>query len=146
LSPYRRNRVGIDPAGAASGVAFDWTERDVVPRAGALVEAILPTARTTTRFVRILDAAGVPPPFGARIVDDAQATRGHIGRDGLALLDVVPADSPLTVRWREGDGERHCTLAMQPTGAHATTVDIHVVNVRVIACAEDPHPPEGSPR
>lgn len=146
LSPYRRNRIGVDPAGTAPGVAFDWTERDVVPRAGALVEAVLPTARAATRFVRILDAAGVPPPFGARIVDDAQATRGHIGGDGLALLDVVPADAPLAVHWRDGDRERHCTLTMPPPGTQATRVDLHGVNVRVIACTEDPHPPEGSPR
>lgn len=111
LSPYRRNRVGIDPQGAATGVAFDWTERDVVPRAGALVDVVLPSTLAATRFVRVaVDASGTPASFGARIVDATQATRGLVGRDGLAWLDAG-GGVPLALHWREGEHLMQCALA-----------------------------------
>ncbi|MCC8364550.1 fimbrial biogenesis outer membrane usher protein [Lysobacter sp. A6] len=114
LSPYRRNRVGIDPLGAAAGVAFDWTERDVVPRAGALVDVVLPSTLAATRFVRVVvDASGTPASFGARIVDATQATRGLVGRDGLTWLDADD-DLPLALHRREGEDVLQCTLAASP--------------------------------
>ena len=110
LSPYRRNRVGIDPSGAAAGIAFDWTERDVVPRAGALVDVVLPSAQTATRFVRIVHASGTPASFGARIVDASDNARGLVGRDGLTWLDA-DGDRPLALHWRDGEHTRQCALA-----------------------------------
>ena len=43
LSPYRRNSVGVSPRGASPDVRFDWTERNVVPRAGAVIDVAVPT-------------------------------------------------------------------------------------------------------
>jgi outer membrane usher protein len=109
LSPYRRNRVGIDPLGADAGVAFDWTERDVFPRAGALVDVALPSTQTATRFVRIVDASGAPASFGARVVDASGTTRGLVGRDGITWLDAA-ADASLALQWRDGNHTLQCTL------------------------------------
>jgi outer membrane usher protein len=123
LSPYRRNRVGIDPLGAAAGVAFDWTERDVVPRAGALVDVVLPSAQTATRFVRIVDASGAPASFGARVVDTKDATRGLVGRDGITWLDATE-DEPLVLLWHDGEQTTHCTLAESIDAQPMTSVEV----------------------
>jgi outer membrane usher protein len=110
LSPYRRNRVGIDPGGASPDVAFAWTERDVVPRAGAIVDVPLPTTHATTRWLRILDADGLPARFGARIVDAAGGTRGLVGRDGHAHLQGEAGDA-LQLLWMDAGAAVRCTLA-----------------------------------
>jgi outer membrane usher protein len=132
LSPYRRNRVGIDPLGAAEGVVFDWTERDVVPRAGALVDVWVPGTRSAARFVRILDAGGAPAVFGARIVDAAGTLRGQVGRDGITLLDAHD-DATLTLLWRDGEDTSRCTLA--------SAIDLRARHPRTPAHAHHPGEP-----
>jgi outer membrane usher protein len=128
LTPYLRNRVGIDPGGAAHDVAFDWTERDVFPRTGALVGVTVPTRRANTRFVRIFDDTGAPAPFGARIVDASGAARGHVGRDGLALLDAIERNATsLAIEWQDGDDARRCTFANPDDPSHHAPGDIPAI-------------------
>jgi outer membrane usher protein len=110
LSPYRRNRVGVDPAGASPEVAFDWTERDVIPRAGAIVDIALPTMRATAHWLRIVDAAGAPVRFGARVVDGSARARGLVGRDGHAYVQAEPGDT-LHLLWHDTGIAWRCTLA-----------------------------------
>ena len=105
LSPYRRNRVGIEVRGASTDVAFDWTERDVVPRAGAIIDVPLASAYRPMHFVRIVGGDGLAPSFGARIVDATGTTRALVGREGLAR---VPADGDAWFL----EGHAHpCTIA-----------------------------------
>ncbi len=89
LSPYRRNRVGIEVGGASPDVVFDWTERNVVPRAGAIIDVPLAGTHRPMHFVRIVVGDGGAPPFGARVVDASGTTHARVGRDGLAR---VPAN------------------------------------------------------
>ncbi|KGQ20725.1 Fimbrial biogenesis outer membrane usher protein [Lysobacter dokdonensis DS-58] len=114
LTPYRRNRVGIDVRDASPDVAFDWTERDVIPRAGAIVDVPLSSAYRPTTFVRIVVDDGQAPPFGARLTDAAGITRARVGRDGIAR---IPDDGS---EWfLEGD-TRPC--AITPASADALAV------------------------
>ncbi|WP_197427157.1 fimbria/pilus outer membrane usher protein [Noviluteimonas gilva] len=107
LSPYRRNRVGIEVRGASTDVAFDWTERDVVPRAGAIIDVPLASAYRPMHFVRIVRGDGRSPPMGARIVDASGTTRGLVGRDGVAR---VPADGDA---WFLDGHPSPCTIATE---------------------------------
>jgi outer membrane usher protein FimD/PapC len=81
--------VGIELRGASKDVAFDWTERDVVPRAGAIIDVPLASAYRPMQFVRIVGGDGLAASFGARIVDATGTTRALVGREGIAR---VPAD------------------------------------------------------
>ena len=104
LSPYRRNRVGIDPQGADPDVHFAWTEREVIPRAGAVVDVALPAMHAPARWLRVLRENGSAPPFAAEVVAPSGHSVGGIGRDGVAWLRIE-ADAPhVDVRWNE-DGE-----------------------------------------
>lgn len=86
LSPYRRNRVGIEVGGASTDVIFDWTERNVIPRAGAIIDVPLTGTYRPMQFVRIVLGDGQVPLFGTRIVDAMGATHALVGRDGLARI------------------------------------------------------------
>jgi outer membrane usher protein len=117
LSPYRRNRVGLDPQGADPDVHFAWTERDVAPRAGAVVEVALPTLHAPARWLRVLREDGSAPPFAADIVSSSNHGVGSVGRNGVAYVRAASDAVHLDVRWEE-DGERHaCRIALPPVTA-----------------------------
>jgi len=114
LSPYRRNRVGLDPQGADPDVHFAWTERDVAPRAGAVVDVALPTLHAPARWLRVLREDGSAPPFAADIVSPSNHGVGSVGRDGVAYVRAASDAMHLDVRW-EDDGEHHaCRIALPP--------------------------------
>jgi outer membrane usher protein FimD/PapC len=70
-------------------VAFDWTERIVVPRAGAIIDVPLASSFRPMHFVRIDIGDGRAPPLGARVVDASGTTHALVGRDGLARVPLA---------------------------------------------------------
>lgn len=119
LSPYRRGDVGVDP-GPASDVQFDWTERSVVPRAGAVVDVFLPTTHAPLHRLRIVRDDGEPVPFAADVRDQHDTSLGTVGRDGIALLRT-PADAThLEVHWRDAGEDRGCRIALPQPAVAAT--------------------------
>jgi outer membrane usher protein len=127
LSPYRRNRIGIDPRDAGPDVHFDWTERDIVPRAGAIVEVALPATRAPTRWLRLVQPDGAPVPFASEITDARGIVVGNVGRNGVALVRA-PSDSlHVDIRWRDAGENVRCSVALfdpQPTIRDALCVDV----------------------
>ena len=115
LAPYRRNRIGIDPRGASPDSTFEWTERDVVPRAGAVVDIALPGTRAAMQFARIVDGEGRPARLGARLVGVDGASHGVVGRDGLARVPLSQAIA-LGVEWSVEGQTWRCTLAREHAG------------------------------
>lgn len=104
LSPYRRNRVGIDPRGASASTHFAFTERDVVPRAGAVVELVLPTTHAPARWLRLGREDHAPPPFAAQVLDPQGTELGRVGRDGIAWIRAPSGTPHVDVRW-SSEGE-----------------------------------------
>jgi len=112
LSPYRRNTVGIDPRGASSDVQFDWTERSVVPRAGAVLDIALPTVRSTLHRLRALRADGAVVPFAAEVLAPDGTAVGTIGREGVVLLRAPAGTLTFSVRWQEAGEAKQCHLSL----------------------------------
>lgn len=112
LSPYRRNRVGIDPRGAPASTHFAFTERDVVPRAGAVVELVLPTMHAPARWLRIAREDAMPPPFAAQVVDAEGVELGRVGRDGIAWVRAPIGARHLDVRWSSEGDAFSCRIAL----------------------------------
>ncbi|MGO4550356.1 fimbria/pilus outer membrane usher protein [Lysobacter sp. 2RAF19] len=121
LSPYRRNRVGIEVGGISTDVAFDWTERIVVPRAGAIIDVPLASSFRPMHFVRIDIGEGRAPPLGARVVDASGTTHALVGRDGLARVPMQASawfieghPQPCTVGPASSDGIPVATCPASP--------------------------------
>ena len=123
LSPYRRNRVGIDPRGAPASTHFEFTERDVVPRAGAVVELVLPTSHAPARWLRLARGDGAPPPFAAQVVDPRGMELGRVGRDGIAWIRAAMGTQQLDVRWSSEGEAFSCRVALGDTGDADTLRD-----------------------
>lgn len=124
LSPYRRNTVGIDPVAAATDVQFDWTERSVVPRAGAVLDVFLPTTHAPLRRLRIVRANGEPVPLAADVRDAHGVSLGTVAREGIAVLHVPADRTHLDVHWRDAGEAHRCRIHVFPAaGPPATPED-----------------------
>jgi outer membrane usher protein len=123
VSPYRRNVVGIEPRDLSPGVHFDWTERSIVPRAGAVLDVLLPTTQASLRRMRIVRATGEIAPFAADVRDPAGVSRGTVGRDGVVLLRI-PADAThFDVHWRDAGEALRCRIPRPSLVDEAPLVD-----------------------
>lgn len=121
LSPYRRNSVGVDPGSTSDDVQFAWTERTVVPRAGAVVDVVLPTTRAPLQRLRIVRSNGEPAPFAADVRDALDTSLGTVGRDGIALLRAPAGTRSLELHWHD-DGQAHrCRITLPPSAATAAS-------------------------
>jgi outer membrane usher protein len=117
LSPYRRNRVGIDPRGAPASTHFAFTERDVVPRAGAVLEVLLPTTHAPERWLRLASEDGAPPPFAAQVVDPHGTELGRVGRDGIAWIRAPIGTPHVEVRWTNEGETASCRITLDEQDA-----------------------------
>lgn len=117
LSPYRRNRIGVDPRGADAATQFAWTERDVVPRAGAVVALALPTTHAPARWLRLMQPDGTAPPFAADIHAPDGTHVGRVGREGVAWVRIEPGATHLDVRWQHDGDALACRIALDGNGS-----------------------------
>lgn len=115
LPAYRASQVGVDPGEAAPDVHFAWTESRVVPRAGAIVDVLLPTTRARTAWLRPLQPDGTPLPFGTDLTDAAGASLGTIGRDGAALVRIAADTTAIDARWHAPE-PMHCRIPVDAPG------------------------------
>ena len=146
LSPYRWNRIGVDPRDAPRDVRFDWTERDIVPRAGAIVDVALPTTRAPAHFLRIVGEDGTPMPFGASVVTVDGAEIGIVGRDGVARVAWVASttgagvdrrDAIPRVRWHDRGGSWHCRLpAIELSAIQLPLMHVEPDALREVRCVD----------
>jgi outer membrane usher protein len=139
LAAYRPSQVGVDPANAAPDVHFAWTETRVVPRAGAIIDVVLPTQRARTAWLRPVRDDGTPLPFGTDLTDAAGTSLGAIDRDGAALVRIAADTTAIEARWRD-DAPMRCriTLAESTTATTraSTTTAATTEAARDIPCRE----------
>lgn len=138
LTPYRENTLVLDPSQMSDNAELEETSEDVVPRAGAVVEAKFATKVGAPVVMRVKQANGEPVPMGADVLDVKGQKVGVVGQGGTVYVRGVSAKNPLTVRWSKqpngtcsfgftADGKGHgvaqvCAVpAMQAEHAPSTT-------------------------
>jgi outer membrane usher protein len=78
MSPYRMNRIDIDPKGSAEDVEFGSTSEQAAPRAGSIVMLKYRTAAGRATLVRATPMNGVALPFGADGTDESGRVAGAV--------------------------------------------------------------------
>ena len=110
LSPYRINRIGLDPQEMTADAELVETERTVVPSAGAAVRVEFETITGAPLIVRARRADGSVVPLGAIVGDELGAVIGMVGQAGLIYARSPKPAGQLSVRWTE-TAEGSCTVS-----------------------------------
>jgi len=119
LTPYRDNRIFLDPQDASGNIELEDAEQHSAPYAGAAVKLTF-RARHGQALLIHVDAPGgqrLPPGTQAR---DAEGRKvGMLGQGNWLYLRSETARGQLQLRWGEGEQEQ-CQLAYDATGAPET--------------------------
>lgn len=104
LSPYRINRIGLDPQQMTAEAELVETERTVVPFAGAALRVEFETLTGTPLIIRARRADGTVVPLGATVANEMGATIGMVGQAGLIYARSPNRAGQLSVQWTEALG------------------------------------------
>ncbi|WP_373695553.1 fimbria/pilus outer membrane usher protein [Stenotrophomonas sp. C2852] len=136
VSPYRWNRIDLDPSGLPLEVELLQTSQRVAPTAGGIVRVPFEVRRERTLFIDATDALGQPLPFAARVEDDDGRPLGAVGQGGVIQLRGAQDDGALIV---DPDGPRRCRLQYRMPDAP----DAYGLSWSQAVCAPQPLPVPG---
>lgn len=99
LSPYRRNRVELDPKGMPYYQTLDVSSTEVIPAVGAVVKVDMKASRTDELYlIELKYVDGTPLPFGRDVQDKKTGVIvGNIGQSGRALISGISEKGTLFV-------------------------------------------------
>lgn len=115
VTPYRYNRITLDPQEMDGSAELIDSERRIAPVAGAAAKVVFRTRRGTAMLIKSLLPDGAPVPLGADVLDEAGNTVGMAGQGGQVYVRSEQEKGRLVVRWGDGATER-CGLAFDLTG------------------------------
>ncbi|MCS4232119.1 outer membrane usher protein [Stenotrophomonas chelatiphaga] len=117
ISPYRWNRIELEPADLPLDVELQQTAQRVAPTAGSIVRVTFTTRTDRTLFIDATDAAGQPLPFAAALHDEHGHAKGAVGQGGVIQLRGASDAGVLIV---DPHGPHRCRLQYRiPTTADA---------------------------
>ncbi|NTX89118.1 MULTISPECIES: fimbria/pilus outer membrane usher protein [unclassified Pseudomonas] len=118
LTPYRRNRVGLDPKGLGEDVELQLTEQTVAPRFGSVALLKYPTRNGQPLLLTLRDEDGGKLPVGAEVLDAEGTSLTLVGQGSRVFLRAEQAQGELLVRWGTSP-DRQCAAAYQLPEAKA---------------------------
>lgn len=98
-TPYRMNKVTLDPTGMSRDVELDSSTRTVAPYAGAIAHVRFETRSGRALLIDTATRAGSAPPFGAQVEDAHGQPVGMVGQGGRLYVRSPGDRGTLTVRW-----------------------------------------------
>jgi len=112
LTPYRYNRVTLDPGGMSASTELVDSEQRSAPYAGAVVKLVFQTRRGQAVLIDTVKRDGLPVPFGAEVIDEDGAPVGMVGQGGRIYVRADDDAGTLTVRWGDAASEQ-CVVPYQ---------------------------------
>lgn len=110
LTPYRSNKIELNPRGLPTDVELNGTTQQTVPRAGAIALLEFPTTYGVSAVVQISHPDNELIPFGSVIEDDAGNELGVVGQGSQAFVRGLAPKGVLQVRWGK-QHEKTCRIA-----------------------------------
>ncbi|WEF28336.1 fimbrial biogenesis outer membrane usher protein [Klebsiella aerogenes] len=109
ITPYRFNRIILDPQGMDEGTELINSEKEIAPIAGAGVKVVFTTRSGVPLLItaRLSDHSEIP--LGAEVLDENGAVIGMAGQGGQIYVRAEKEKGILTVRWGDGADE-HCGI------------------------------------
>jgi len=106
LTPYRQNRVFLDPQEMSGTVELDDAEQRIAPLPGASVKLSFRTRRGQAFLIQVALPGGQRLPPGTRALDADGHVAGMLGQGNWLYLRSEHASGRLQLRWGEGAKER----------------------------------------
>ncbi|WP_333710896.1 fimbria/pilus outer membrane usher protein [Pluralibacter gergoviae] len=128
VTPYRYNRITLDPQEMDGGAELIDSERRIAPVAGAAAKVVFRTRRGTAMLIKSTLPDGSPVPLGADVLDEAGTTVGMAGQGGQIYVRSERDKGRLIVRWGDGAAER-CGLAFQLSSADVDKPMVRLASV-----------------
>ncbi len=101
--PYRVNTLRPDTQNLGADVELIDTAKQVVPRRGAVVEAVFKANGGRRALFNVTQADGQPVPFGASLEDTGTGKQlGVVDPGGNALVLLEREQGALAVKWKDG--------------------------------------------
>ncbi|KPC49787.1 fimbria/pilus outer membrane usher protein [Amantichitinum ursilacus] len=136
LSAYRANRIELDPAARNRDdtVEMQDTVKTVVPTRGALAKVSFDSRIGSKALLTLTDAAGLPLPFGAQVVDARGRDAGVVGEHGETYVTGLAASGELAVRWG-ARGSHQCVARYQLDSSAAMVAQLQTAAARCVPVA-----------
>ncbi len=110
ITPYRWNRIDLDPAGLAQEVELLQSSQRVAPTAGSIVRVVFPVRAEPTLYIQAIDSQGHPLAFALPVQDADGVPSGAVGQGGVIALRSTRSSGALVV---DAQGQRPCRLHYQ---------------------------------
>lgn len=109
MTPYRFNRIALDPNGMNEDAELVESEKNVAPVAGAGVKVVFRTRAGMAMLITSNLADGLPVPLGADVLDDKGEVVGMVGQRGQIYVRSDKQKGKFTVKWGDDKSEQ-CSL------------------------------------
>ncbi|MBN3769077.1 fimbria/pilus outer membrane usher protein [Burkholderia sp. Se-20378] len=124
--PYRVNTLRPDTRNLGADVELIDTAKQVVPRRGAVVEAVFKANGGRRVQFNVTQAEGQPVPFGAGLEDEATGKQlGIVDPSGNALVLLEHEQGTLKVKWKDGQCEAPYALPKAEAGKYYVRQTLH---------------------
>lgn len=121
MTPYRFNRITLDPAGMTEDTELIDSEHSVAPVAGAGVKVTFRTRAGKALLIKSTLQNGLPLPAGADVREENGGIVGMVGQGGQIYVRSEHSSGRFIVQWGEGPDDR-CLLPFDisrlPTDQH----------------------------
>lgn len=109
LSPYRQNKITLDPSTLPPDTEILQTDTSVVPTAGAVVPANFKTLVGGRALIKLTGIDERPIPFGAvATIAGKKDVTGIVGDEGNVYMTGLENCGRIFVRW--GNKMQHCQV------------------------------------
>lgn len=116
LTPYRYNRVTLDPQNMDGNAELVDSEKRVAPMAGSVSKVVFRTRSGTALLIKARLANGESLPLGSDVLDDGGNVIGMAGQGGQIYVRSEKSKGQFVVRWGDTPEER-CNLPFDISGA-----------------------------
>jgi len=105
ITPYRYNRITLDPEGMEGDAELVDSEKQIAPVAGAGVKVVFRTRTGTALLIRSRFKDGQPVPVGAEVFNEEGEVVGMAGQGGQIYVRTDKAEGNFIVRWGDSNSD-----------------------------------------
>lgn len=105
ITPYRYNRISLDPEGMEGDAELVDSEKQIAPVAGAGVKVVFRTRTGAALLIRSHFKDGQPVPLGADVFNEEGEVVGMAGQGGQIYVRTDKSEGNFTVRWGDSTSD-----------------------------------------